>query len=309
MQTAPDLVSILGALVRWATYACVFTGVGACGFRFVALAPVRRGQLIPDDHLATLERRAAHRALVAAFVLLLLHGLRLWLQARGFFGSVGRDELVLIARETRWGSGWTWQVGACLVAVVGFFLARRAWARGWETSALGALGLGVTVPLTGHAVAESTLSLALATQVGHVLGASLWVGTLLMLLWVGVRGVNPLAVSVRGPAMAAMVRAFSPLALASAALLATCGLSTAFLYLGSLQALWTSGWGRVLIAKLVLVAGVLGAGCYNWRRVRPGLGDLEGERELLRSAAIELGLAAGVLLATTILVAMPLPGE
>jgi len=309
METVPDLVTVLRAVVRWASYACVFIGVGACGFRFVALAPVRGGDLIPDDLLGTLERRAAHRALIAALVLVLLHGLRLWFQAHAFFGAVGGEELGIIARETRWGTGWTWQVAAALLAAGTFFLARRALAPGWRASAVAASGLGATLPLTGHAVAETTFSLATVSQVGHVLGAAVWLGTLLMLLWVGVRGVNPLAVSVRGPAMAAMVRAFSPLALVAAALLGASGLLTAFLYLPSLDALWLTGWGRVLLAKVVVVAGVVGAGFYNWRRVRPDLGDLAGERELRRSAAIELGLAAAVLLVTAILVTMQMPGE
>lgn len=309
MELVPDLLTVLSAVMRWATYACVFAGIGACGFRFVALAPVRRGGLIPDDQIATLERRAAHRALLAALLLVLLHGLRLWFQAHAFFGTVGGEELGIIARETRWGTGWSWQVAAALLATVTFFLARRAWTPGWQASAVAALALGATLPLTGHAVAESMLSLAMVSQVGHVLGASAWLGTLLILLWVGVRGVNPLAVSVRGPAMAAMVRAFSPLALGAAAVLGASGLLTAFLYLPSLEHLWTTGWGRVLIAKTVVVAAVAGAGFYNWRRVRPVLGDLEGERELLRSAAIELGLAAAVLLATAVLVTMEMPGE
>ena len=53
---------------------------------------------------------------------------------------------------------------------------------------------------------------------------------------------------------------------------------------------------------------VLAAGFYNWRRVRPRLGDDAGTRTLRLTSAVELIGGALVVIATAMLVATPLPG-
>jgi putative copper export protein len=103
------------------------------------------------------------------------------------------------------------------------------------------------------------------------------------------------------------VRAFSPLALCSAALLATMGVITAWRHLHRLDALWTTPYGYALIAKLCAVLGVLALGAYNWRRQSPRLGDEPGTRALGRSASTELIAALVVLILTAILVSLPSP--
>ena len=70
-------------------------------------------------------------------------------------------------------------------------------------------------------------------------------------------------------------------------------------------ALWTTPYGRTFLVKLVLVLGVVALGAWNWRRVRPALGDAAGAARVRRSATAELAAAALVLVTTAILVGMP----
>ena len=110
--------------------------------------------------------------------------------------------------------------------------------------------------------------------------------------------------------MARLVRVFSPLALVAVATLAATGLFASVLHLESAADLFTTAYGRRLGLKLVLVAGVMALGAFNWRRVKPRLeaGDADAS-VLLRSAATEIAVGALVLLVTAVLVVTPPPGE
>jgi len=110
----------------------------------------------------------------------------------------------------------------------------------------------------------------------------------------------------------ALVDGFSPLALGAAGALFVAGCATSFQYLGSPEDLYATTYGRVLAAKIVAFGAVIGLGYFNWRRVKPRINadseTGEGTRALLlRSAAVEVGIAAAVLLLTAVLVALPMP--
>jgi copper transport protein len=143
----------------------------------------------------------------------------------------------------------------------------------------------------------------------HVLAASTWLGTLLVLLLVGIRGVMKTAAAdqQRAELIADLVNSFSPLALGASALVALTGATTAWMHLKRLSALWTTSYGIALIIKLVLVLIVVALGAWNWRRVRPSLGDEGSEHTIRRSATMELAFGALVLLVTSVLVSLPSP--
>ncbi len=141
----------------------------------------------------------------------------------------------------------------------------------------------------------------------HILGAGGWIGTLLLVVAVGLPVVLRLDASERGPAAGDLINAFSPVALGAAGLLALTGLIAAWVHLGALSALWQTGYGRTLILKLGVLAVVAGTGAYNWRWVRPALGDEVGAWRIRKSATVELAVAAVVLAITAFLVATPTP--
>jgi putative copper export protein len=145
----------------------------------------------------------------------------------------------------------------------------------------------------------------------HVFAASMWIGTLIVLVAAGVTTAlgSTMESPARGPAVAMLVNRFSTVALWSAGLLVLTGVTTAYKHLGQLSALWTSIYGKTLIGKLCLVAVVFSLGAYNNQRLKPSLGTEAAGRRLARTATLEIAIAAIVLIVTAVLVNLPAPAE
>lgn len=272
--------------------------IGACSFRLFVL----------ERTSGSPHRRTTRFGLVAATVLVLGVAGRLYAQA---YASFGLDEplttalLIVTALELPpWSTGWQLQASVALLTVAGF-----AWSSVGSTgmrsiSAAMVLAVALSAPLTGHAVSQPGSPIVpVVLQAIHVAGAGAWLGTLLVVLAVGVRH-DPLADHT------ALVAAFSPVALGAAALLFASGAITAVFYLEAVSQLWTTPYGRTLGAKVLLAAaGVAAVGFVNWRYVRPRLSAPGGSRLLRRMVAVELTLALVTLMVTARLVGMPQPGH
>jgi copper transport protein len=204
------------------------------------------------------------------------------------------------------GGGALWQrVVLLLVALVGLVLARRGGASlarvGWGLAGLASICLALRGILAGRLTA--------VVNPLHVLAGGLWIGTLFVLAF----AVLPLTVRRWWPegrhaaAVAVMVRRFSTLALASSAVLVLTGVTTAWIHLKHLSALWTTAYGLVLCTKLLVVIAVASVGAFNWRAQSPRLGDDVATDSLVRTSRTELALALVVLLLTAILVSLPAP--
>jgi uncharacterized membrane protein len=143
----------------------------------------------------------------------------------------------------------------------------------------------------------------------HEVAASLWIGTLFVLVVAGLpailRGSGP--ADRRGPLIAELVARFSNLALGAGALLGVTGVITAWRHLKSWSALWTTSYGYAFDVKMCVVLIVAGLGAWNWRRMRPRLGTEEAAQAIRRSATAELAFAAVVLVITAVLVSLPAP--
>jgi putative copper export protein len=220
------------------------------------------------------------------------------------------SRLAALLQTTTWGTAWILQA----VATVGFFLglmvARAPHGRGagWVGAGAAALLLASVPALSGHAASvENNTALAILTDTLHVLGAGVWLGTLAVLVAAGMPAALATADGGGPRALADMVNVFSPVALAGGAVAGLTGVVNALLHLSAVGDLWGTGYGRTLALKLLLLGVVAAAGAYNWRRVRPSLGDEAGAPRLRRSTAVELGMGALVVLVTAILVALPTP--
>jgi copper transport protein len=188
----------------------------------------------------------------------------------------------------------------------------------WVTAsaAVIAVALLLTPGLSGHASAGDLVPLALVADVVHVVAAAAWFGGLVMLtLWVLPRGL---------PAeMASVVPRFSRLAFWSVIALVVSGSFQLWRQVGSLDALTSTTFGRLLCLKLALFAGMVGLGALGrvWVRRRftmpatervalsggPGamahdLEDEEAARAFRFSVAAEVVIGLVILVVTALLV-------
>lgn len=307
----PDTAELLGTIARWVAFTATLVVLGACGFR----AGVRRTLLSAGAEVVLdADRRTARLGLVASGVLLAALGLKLWAQLAGFVepGEPITGELLqVVLGDTAWGRGWTAQFLAAGLATAGFAVtALRPLLPGWLLALAAVTAVALATPLTGHATAsERAGGWGYPLDVIHVLGGGAWLGTLTVMVAAGFaaarRDTERYHAHIR-----AMVEAFSPIALAGAAMVVVAGGILGLRYLDwSVSALWTSGYGRALAGKVILLAVIAAIGAWNWRVVTPTLGQPEGSRRLARSSAVELTVGLLLLLVTAVLVHLPMPGE
>jgi copper transport protein len=291
-------------VVRAALFLAMLALLGAVAFRFAVLSRGAVQDVALRDELTT--ATAGGGALVSAIFLVMLLA-KLFFQVRMLSGDASlAPEMRIVALDTRWGMAWCIQLLGGALALAGLLLARRVRA-GWRIAALASVMIAVGASLGGHAGASERLrTLSVLTDALHVIGAAGWLGTL---LWLVVTGLPIVLRSgdARDQRVAALVNAFSPAALAFAALVTVTGVVSAWLRLGALPPLWSSSYGQLLLIKLALLTGVGLAGLYNWRRMRPALGTDDASRRLHRSATLELALGFAVIVVTAVLVATPTP--
>ena len=294
-------------MARWIGFVALFFLIGAVSFRYVILGRIPAPQLESDEafrHVATIG--VATAGMIAAVVLLITSVIKLYGETVAMLEFPART--ILLA--TSWGWAWLAQMAACVLAVIAFGGAHRSGNnRGsWVLAAICALILAVTPALTGHAIGSDEALFAVPLDVLHVLAGSAWLGTLAMILFVGISAAakTPGGISI-GSRVASLVNAFSPLALICGGAVVATGIATSLLHLEPISRLWTSAYGMTLIVKLALVSLLLSVGTWNWRRVKPNLGGPEGVMALRFSAKLELTASMLVLAVTAFLVALPLP--
>lgn len=152
--------------------------------------------------------------------------------------------------------------------------------------ALGVVGLG-TWPMSGHAVSAPLPAVAVASGTVHLAAAALWAGGLLMLAMF----VLPRAdARERG----AILPVWSGWAAGSVGLVVLAGAVRALLETGSVEAALTTGYGRLLLVKLGLVAAALAVATGARRLVRHRLAVARAGT-LRAVVAVEAGLLAVVL--------------
>lgn len=276
-------VALLGLIGGWAAQVLILPRA----------ASLVLPQALPESLLARTQRLTT---VAAAATLVVLH-LRVVAQASalGIAGAGGIADLVF---GTAWGRGW-------LAASAGAVLAAGLGHRGTRAPAvLGAAIAAVTFGVAGmgHAAAAPSAATAVLTDAAHQLGAGIWIGSLLWLAAVALPATsgNP---EVRGH----LTRAFSSTALAGAALLGLSGAWNAWRYVGSVDAMLVSDYGRVLGLKLLALALVALTGLYNWRAVVPRVETEAGARRLRLTSAVELLVAVVVLIITARLVITEVP--
>ncbi|MEX0892591.1 MAG: copper resistance protein CopC [Gemmatimonadota bacterium] len=307
-----DSESPLYVVVRWLTFVGLLGVIGVVAFRVFVVPLVDRSGSLSNRAalLAKASSRAARIGLGAVVVLVVALVLRLCAQLYALHGPVQTFDTAGVGwllAGTTWGLGWLLQAGGIVVVAFGLALTGSRGRAGWTLAAVGASILGFTPALSGHAAGVQGVGwLAIVADGFHVLGAGGWMGGLLVVVTAGI------PVALRQPtrpeaATAALINAFSPTALVFAGVVVATGVFSAWLHLGEVSALWSTGYGRTLLLKLGVASLVFGTGAYNWLKVRPTLGREAAAGRLRRSAVVELVVALAVLAVTAVLVATPLP--
>lgn len=280
-------------LAKAACYAALLAAAGACSVRWL-IAP----RLADASSGRGLTQSAARVLLFAALTTLVAVLVRAWthtVSAFGFDESFVWENLRLIALESRWGRGWSWQAAAALLMFIVSLGVATGSKVAWRLATLSAAGLLTAVPLVGHAAGEPT---RVALHSAHLAGASLWIGTLFVLFVDFLR---------RGSGTAPF-QIFAPVALTGVTTIALSGLVAASLYIHSPAALFGTAYGRTLLVKVALFAGAAGYGFMNWRRMqRVSAGEALADRTFGPTVARELLLAAALVLVTGILTELPNP--
>ncbi|MBZ6205492.1 copper resistance protein CopC [Streptomyces olivaceus] len=117
-----------------------------------------------------------------------------------------------------------------------------------------AVALALTWAASEHASAGIQVPAAMTSSTLHLLATALWLG-----------GLTALLLTLRSAGDAATVARFSRVALASVTVLAVTGVYQSWRGLGSWQALTGTTYGRLLLAKVVLVAVLLAAAAVSRR--------------------------------------------
>ncbi len=249
-------------LEAWAKLPGYVALLGATGAVVTLTLTGRPGELAASA--ARIARVAALLGLVGIVLRAFAHAVTI----DGPAGAFQIDTLRLVVIDSRWGGSWRWHAATAVAIAVA----------SWR------LGAGARVLSYGVTVAAA---LAVAPWLGHGAG-DLWRGALHSLhlavtgAWLGTVVVLVLAARRVGPAaLTPVIARFSPWALACATAAFASGLGLAWLYLGSVPALVQTRYGRLLLLKLALIAGIGLCGYLNWQRVRqrhaPRLGWIQLE--------------------------------
>lgn len=174
------------------------------------------------------------------------------------------------------------------------------------TAALTATRRMAVFALTGAAILAwasrshtATISglLGMLADAAHLAGASLWLGTLALLvvdLWRARKG---------GGSLLKSAGRYSHWVLRAVIVLAASGVASALTVLTTPSDLWTTGYGRILILKVALFAlALILAAAGRWRALRTGRVGL-----LRRLTTVEVVVVAGIVAASGILAATPPP--
>ncbi len=201
--------------------------------------------------------------------------------------------------------------------------AERSRARDEDLAAICGLGVLATYGGVGHAAAGSAPTLALLSDTSHLAAASVWIGGLVIL-------VACLLPRRRTRELAEALPGYSRLALGCVAVLAVTGTYQAWREVWPIPALWSTDYGRLLLAKvtgflLIVAVAYFSRQAVQRRYVRPvahalsvkedgsvatlpepEAGDAGEDRRMVRrlrtSVGIELALGVVVLAVAAVLV-------
>ncbi len=200
---------------------------------------------------------------------------------------------------------------------------RRAPERRLAWGVLGGLALliGVNTAWLSHAMGRlEGRGTLMALEVFHQVAAAVWVGGLIHLVGFSLLQRSPSD----GAEASAIVTRFSPLALGCVGALVAAGIALSFFYVDGLDALFGTGYGIMILTKVVVLAGALVLATLNFRMARrlsrrggapqPSAGDpppsaVGPPPRLWWFVEAEVGVGVTLLLAAAALTSLPVAAD
>ena len=309
---ADDSVGVLFGAARFAAFAGLLVLVG--GFTFLWL-------VWPAGTASVAGRRVLRAAWVTSLAATVA-GIALqgpYVTGGSLAGSVD-PAVIADVLDTRFGRVWSGRALALVLVVP--FLARlgRAGARmprpGWRVAGAAAgAWLLLTPGLGGHASTGDFVALAQAADLVHLAALAVWLGGLVLLCAAVLPGRD-------ASTMSLVVPRFSRLALGAVAAVVVTGTFQAWRQVRSVDALTDTTYGKLLLVKLAVFAGLMALAALSRRlvqtrlrgRAMPAIPRLAGPGAMLaepdtavvsrlrRSVAAEVALAVVVVAVTAVLV-------
>jgi copper resistance protein D len=284
-------------IVRWVHWtACLLLGASQvyCLWGLPKGAPTEQSRIQPwaGEFRSRLDALAGAAWALALLSLVLWFGLTAW-NMTGSDAGIDLSLLSAVATQTQFGRVSLARLAVLAVGGVCLFTARGepvATADHAGTAAGMALALAnlLALGLTSHAAAAPGPAgvFRFVVDAVHLGAASIWPGGLVcfaLFLHCALRSRPSPLVTVAAGA----THRFSTCSLLAVAVLSGTGLTMSFFFLHHVHDLWTSGYGRLLTAKLLVFSGMLAIGGWNLLVLRRKLG-----RQAQRDRNAEAGSTA-----------------
>lgn len=302
----------LRVLARVLMYGALLSFAGALGLELLFgrravswLVPTDEGQVegIDGVGLARRHRRFVIDAGFAALAATALSAIADGVDAAGGVSARRVSEFLLYGQP---GQTRLLVIGVLALTLLAAALRLRAAALGAAVALLG-------VALSGHANATSPRGLAVANDWLHLLAGSLWLGGIVLVVAVWAPALRALSSPQRVAVARLVLARFGRVALPAFAVVVLTGALSALIELGNIANLFQTGYGRVLLVKIAVVAVIAAASYTHAMRLRPRLlaanphPPERDERRHWRLVRAEPLLGVGVIAAVALLVAFPLP--
>jgi copper transport protein len=254
-----------------------------------------------------LSRRGPIRLVGAGLVLTALATLGgLWLQAPTSSGAPLWDvSPAALGEVLTSGYGRVLTVRLAVLAAVAALLPPVLRGRGSRLRAVALLLLGAgglaTWPLTGHAVASPLAAVVVAADVVHLAAMAVWLGGLVTLSVFLLRRTHPRV-------LGRILPAWSRWAALAVVWLVGGGVVQSVMRIGPLSALWQTGYGRLLLAKVAVLAMTLGVAAYARHLVNRAQVPASGVSRMRRTVGVEVA-ATAVLLGLSSVLGQADPGR
>ncbi|MGQ0679271.1 MAG: copper resistance CopC/CopD family protein [Actinomycetota bacterium] len=229
---------------------------------------------------------AAEMSLVWALSGVLLFALALSVAAATGLPGILKDNLIEQFAETRFGKAVLLQVGLALAVALTAYLVGRGRGKVAGVLCLVLVGIALLTPaLWGHAGTSGNPALAVASDWAHLVSVTSWVGGLAVLALFVLR---PSSVS---DLKYSAVR-YSKVAGLAIGVVLISGTLNALTRIDSLDLLFSTRWGRLVLLKFGLFAVIALLGLKNRNRMVPAIvADPAGGRKPFRKmAAVELAV-------------------